>query len=91
VNRLGQFDEAVSFGSAGGMGWHTLEVEIEHGRIKACGDALLPEHARGFLTLRTPDVVRLDPLKQDPELMKVEFVEDPTKPLDPEDWPEAFE
>ncbi|HEY3357897.1 MAG TPA: type II toxin-antitoxin system prevent-host-death family antitoxin [Polyangia bacterium] len=30
-----------------------------------------------------------DPLRTDPELARVEFLADPTAPLDPEDWPEA--
>lgn len=29
-----------------------------------------------------------DPLARDPRLGPIEFLEDPTKPLDPEDWPE---
>ena len=32
-----------------------------------------------------------DPLKQDPELAKVILYEDPSLPLEPEDWPAAFE
>ena len=31
-----------------------------------------------------------DPLRQNPALQGVVFHEDPTAPLQPEDWPEAF-
>jgi len=29
-----------------------------------------------------------DPFQQDPQLMGAESLEDPTAPLDPEDWPD---
>ena len=32
-----------------------------------------------------------DPLRVDAELSAIEFFEDPVAPLNPEDWPEAFE
>lgn len=32
-----------------------------------------------------------NPLLPDPELQRVTFFEDPAAPLDPQDWPEAFE
>ena len=31
-----------------------------------------------------------DPFRQDPRLTGVEFLEDPTAPLRPEDWPEDW-
>ena len=31
-----------------------------------------------------------DPLAQDPELSRVVFHADPSEPLEPADWPEAF-
>jgi antitoxin (DNA-binding transcriptional repressor) of toxin-antitoxin stability system len=31
-----------------------------------------------------------DPLRQNPALKDVVFHEEPTEPLDPEDWPDAF-
>jgi antitoxin (DNA-binding transcriptional repressor) of toxin-antitoxin stability system len=30
---------------------------------------------------------RMDPFRQDPELMGVRFIEDPALPLEPGDWP----
>jgi hypothetical protein len=31
------------------------------------------------------------PFRQDPRLIGIRFLEDPMAPLDPEDWPEAFD
>jgi antitoxin (DNA-binding transcriptional repressor) of toxin-antitoxin stability system len=33
----------------------------------------------------------VDPLTVHPELSSIEFLGDPVAPLEPEDWPEAFE
>ena len=73
------------------MSAQTIEVELDHGYVTACGDITLPDKARALLTIlpeRKPDH---DPLMPHPELRKIIFHEDPTKPLDPEGWPEAFE
>ena len=70
------------------MSGKALEVELDHGHIKACDGTLLPEHARGILTL-LPKRENVNRLKRDPALA-VTFLEDPTAPLEPEDWPEAF-
>ena len=37
--------------------------------------------------LRRPSTASIDPLKQHPELGPIVFLEDPTAPLDPDDWP----
>lgn len=58
------------------------KVEKEHEKIKICRDGkpialLVP------LESRFPP----DPLKQHPKLMAVKIHEDPTAPLDDDDWP----
>lgn len=37
------------------MGYITVEVEIDHGRIVPCEPAKLPEKGKGFLTVLEPD------------------------------------
>ncbi len=69
------------------MSARTVEVEIDHGQIKACDGSALPEHARGVLSIVESAAVR-DPFRVDPTL-KVTFLEDPTLPLDPEGWPDS--
>ena len=68
----------------------TLEVEIDHGRVIPRGGETLPENARALLTLLPATTAKRDPLTPHPELMNIKFYEDPTMPLEPEDWPEAF-
>jgi hypothetical protein len=68
----------------------TLEVEIDHGRIVPKGTELLPDKASGLLTILPEQTALRDPLQPDPELQKVKFFEDPAKPLEAGDWPEAF-
>lgn len=67
----------------------TLEVTIDHGRITPAGPESLPAHARGLLTLLPEPVTGRDPLQPDPALQRVRFLEDPTSPLQPGDWPES--
>ena len=69
----------------------TIEVELEHGHVTPRGGGTLPEKARALLTILAERPANRDPLEPHPELGKAIFYEDPSKPLDPEDWPEAFE
>ena len=40
----------------------------------------------------TQEIDRRDrPFRQDPRLMGIQYHEDPIAPIEPEDWPEAFE
>jgi prevent-host-death family protein len=48
---------------------------------------LLCRNGRPVAELR-PLPAPIDPLRVDPELSKVEFLDDPMAPLAPEDWPE---
>ena len=73
------------------MSAQTIEVELDHGHVTPCGDITLPDKARALLTILPERKVNNDPLMSHPELGKAVFYEDPSKPLDPEDWPEAFE
>ena len=73
------------------MSAQTIEVELDHGHVTPYGDITLPDKARALLTILPERKVNHDPLKPHPELRQIIFHEDPTKPLDPEDWPEAFE
>lgn len=66
--------------------------------IDAVANALLShalDHAAPALEAERPRTAVPDgdgrPFRQDPRLTGVRFQEDPTAPLDPEDWPEAFE
>ena len=68
-----------------------IEVELDHGHVTACDGTMLPEKARATLILRFEPKPGHDPLTPHPELGKAVFHEDPSLPLDPEDWPEAFE
>ena len=68
-----------------------IEVELDHGHITPCGDATLPDKAHAVLIIRPERKPGHDPLKPHPELRHIVFHEDPSLPLDPEDWPEAFE
>lgn len=54
------------------MSGESPEVGIDNRRIKTCD---------GKQEVR-------DPLKQDPALLKVIFLEAPTLPLDPDGWPD---
>ena len=73
------------------MSAQTIEVELDHGHVTPSGGATLPDKARALQTILPEKKAGHDPLKPHPELGKVIFHEDPSKPLDPEDWPEAFE
>lgn len=68
----------------------TLEVELDHGRIVAKGAEHLPERASALLTILPGRGALRDPLEPDPELQRVKFLEDPAKPLEAGDWPEAL-
>jgi hypothetical protein len=68
----------------------TVEVELDHGRVTPTGLQLLPEKAVALLTILRTKNSAADPLAPDPELARVKFFDDPVKPLEPEDWPEAF-
>ena len=74
-----------------GMSAQIIEVELDHGHVTPRDGVTLPEKARALLTILPERKTNHDPLKPHPELRKIIFHEDPTKPLDPEDWPEAFE
>ena len=69
----------------------TMEVEIDHGRIVSKGAEHLPDRASALLTILPERTAARDPLVPDPELQKVKFFEDPSKPLEAGDWPEAFD
>ena len=73
------------------MSAQMVEVELHRGHVTACGGATLPDKAHAVLIIRSERKLGHDPLKPHPELGKAVFYEDPAKPLDPEDWPEAFE
>ncbi len=76
------------------MSYVTLEVEIDHGRIIPKGTDLLPEKANALLTILPDEAARIiafNRLTPNPNLPPILFFEDPSLPLDPEDWPEAFE
>ena len=68
----------------------TLEVELDHGRIIPKGAERLPDKATALLTILPERDAAHDPLKPDPDLQHVKFFEDPARPLQAEDWPEAF-
>jgi hypothetical protein len=69
----------------------TVEVELDHGRVTPKGLAQLPEKTTGWFTFVQPKAAPLSPFETDPQLPPITYYEDPTAPLDPEDWPEAFE
>ena len=73
------------------MSAQMIEVELDHGRITACDGKVLPDKAHAVLIIRPERKLGHDPLKPHPELGKAVFYEDPSMPLDQEDWPEAFE
>ncbi|MGF1657434.1 MAG: type II toxin-antitoxin system Phd/YefM family antitoxin [Verrucomicrobiales bacterium] len=50
---------------------------------------LICRNGRPVAELRKAQPLQQDPFDPDPEL-RVIFHRDPTLPLDPEDWPEAF-
>lgn len=68
----------------------TVEVELDHGRVTPKGTERLPEKASALLTIISRSDVSRNPLQPDPDLQRVKFYEDPSQPLDPHDWPEAF-
>lgn len=68
----------------------TLEVELDHGRIVPKGAERLPDKASALLTILPERTGMRDPLQPDPELQRVKFFEDPAKPLEVGDWPEAL-
>jgi len=72
------------------MSLTTVEVELDHGMIKAKDGSVLPDHAEALLTLLPRSSPTADPLARHPELGRAVFHEDPAKPLSPGDWPEAF-
>jgi len=51
---------------------------------------LICRHGKPVAELRALPEAK-DPLSLHPQLSKVIFHEDPVAPLDPEDWPEAFQ
>lgn len=59
------------------------KVEKNHEKIKIC------RNGKPIALLVPLDGLR-DPLKQNPKLMGVKIHEDPTAPLDEEDWPGHF-
>ena len=68
----------------------TVEVELDHGRVTPKGTERLPEKALALLTIISRSDASRNPLQPDPELQHVKFYEDPSQPLEPQDWPEAF-
>lgn len=72
------------------MSFITVEVELDHGRVIPKGAERLPDNATALLTILPTRNAAHDPLRPDPELQRVKFFEDPTRPLQTEDWPEAF-
>ncbi len=53
---------------------------------------IIPNEETSAPDAGTPEVGAGErPFRQDPRLMGVRFNEDPVAPLDPEDWPEAFQ
>lgn len=73
------------------MSTRSFEVELVHGRVIPKGTDVLPEKATALLTILRKHEPRQDFFTPDPELQKVIFYEDPSLPLEPEDWLEAFE
>lgn len=57
------------------------KVETEHVKVKICRNGKP-------IAVLVPVGEIADPLKQHKKLMGVKFHEDPTAPLDEEDWPE---
>lgn len=80
----------MSEGKLVNMSLVTVEVEFDHGRVTPEGPDALPDKAAALLTILCPMTPSRNPLQPDPELQRVKFFEDPTQPLDPEDWPEAL-
>ncbi|HTH49260.1 MAG TPA: hypothetical protein VMB21_17220 [Candidatus Limnocylindria bacterium] len=72
------------------MSLTTVEVELVHGQVIPCGRESLPERATALLTILTTKTGSHDPLSPHPALGKAVFHEDPAKPLQPGDWPEAL-
>ena len=50
----------------------------------------MPDKASALLTILPERGELRDPLQPDPLLQQVKFFEDPTKPLEMGDWPEAL-
>ena len=59
-------------------------VETEHEHFRIC------RNGKPIAELIPIEETAPDPLVLHPELMGVVFFEDPTAPLDPEDWPEEI-
>jgi prevent-host-death family protein len=60
------------------------KVEKDHEKIKICRNG---KPIALLVPLEVPGVSLKDHLKQHPKLMGVKIHEDPTAPLDEEDWP----
>lgn len=64
------------------LSYFLSKVEKEHEKIKICRKG---KPVALLVPLESPSPP--DPLKQHPKLMAVKIHEDPTTPLDEEDWP----
>lgn len=73
------------------MSFQTIEVELLHGRVIPRSGETIPETGPALLTLLGTEQppATFDPLKPHPLLSQVVFHEDPSLPLDEEDWPDA--
>ena len=63
------------------LSWLLSKVETEHEKVTIC------RNGKPVAVLSHISEIK-DPLKQHKKLMGVQFHEDPTAPLDEEDWPE---
>jgi len=59
-----------------------MKIEEKHEHVIIC------RHGKPVAEIIPWKKNEKDPLKQNPKLKKVTFYEDPTTPLDEEDWPE---
>jgi prevent-host-death family protein len=67
------------------LSYFLSRVEKDHEKIKICRNG---KPIALLVPLEAPGGSTKDPLKQNPKLMGVKIHEDPTTPLDEEDWPD---